>query len=167
MTLITIVDQEDVPVGSKERADLLPTDIYRVSALWMRDTRGHILMAQRALTKKKDPGVWGPAVAGTIEEGETYASNIVKEIAEEIGLHVKLEELTPGPHMRIRKPSGEGYFLQWFMLERDVPIEDIHIAPDEVAQAQWFTKDELHALFVEHPEQFTPAAGQWLPEFLI
>ncbi len=163
---ITIVDEQDIPVGTKERADISHDDIYRVSALWFTNTKGEILMAQRALTKKKDPGVWGPAVAGTIEEGETYESNIVKEIQEEIGLHVKREDLAPGTHMRIRKASG-GYFLQWFLLKRDVSLEDIRIAPEEVAQVRWFTKEELTALFMEHPEQFTPAAGQWLPAFLI
>jgi isopentenyldiphosphate isomerase len=160
------VNEDDQAIGVKERADTDLQDLYRVSALWLTNGEGQVLMAQRAFTKKKDPGVWGPAVAGTVEEGETYESNIIKETEEEIGLHVKPKELTPGPHMRIHKPAGGGYFLQWFMLERDVPIEDIRIAPDEVAQAQWFTKDELHALFMEHPEQFTPAAGQWLPEFL-
>ena len=32
------------------------------------------------------PEVWGPAVSGTNEEGETYDSNIIKEAQEEIGL---------------------------------------------------------------------------------
>lgn len=166
MSQVTIVNENDEVVGSKERADIGSQDIYRVSALWFTNTRGEILMAQRAFTKQKDPGVWGPAVAGTVEAHETYGTNIVKEIGEELGLHVKLEDLAEGPHMRIRKPDGSGYFLQWFLLERDVPIVDIQIAPDEVAQVQWFTKGELRKLFAHHPERFTPAAGQWLPEFL-
>ena len=42
---------------------------YRVSALWVTDSKGRILLAQRVLTKRHNPGKWGRAVAGTVEEG--------------------------------------------------------------------------------------------------
>ena len=83
---IIIVDEDDNIIGSKERNSIVSGDIYRVSALLIENSKGEILLAQRALTKKHDPGKWGPPVAGTVEEGETYESNIVKEAEEELGL---------------------------------------------------------------------------------
>lgn len=166
MSRVIIVDENDSIISAKERAEIGPNDIYRVSALWLVNTNREVLMAQRAFTKKKDPGAWGPAVAGTIEEGETYETNIVKEMGEEIGVPVSIEELTKGPHMRIHKAESAGYFLQWFTLVRDIPADAIRIAPDEVAKVGWFSKERLGQFFAEHPEQFTPAAGQWLPAFL-
>ena len=42
--------------------------------------------SKKAKTKINDPGMWGPAVAGTVEENETYEENIIKESKEEINL---------------------------------------------------------------------------------
>jgi len=81
------VDENDNPIGSKHWRIMQYDNIYRVSALWLTDrTIGEILLAQRKWTKKNDPGKWGAVVYGTIEVGETYDSNIIKEIEEEIGL---------------------------------------------------------------------------------
>lgn len=83
---IIIVDENDEIIKHKERGTLNQSDIYRVSALWIQNSKGEILLAQRSFNKKNHPGKWGPAVAGTNDEGETYESNIVKEAEEEIGL---------------------------------------------------------------------------------
>jgi predicted kinase len=81
-----IVNDQDQIIGHKEPGTLLKEDIYRVSSLWVTNSKGDILLAQRKFTQKLDPGKWGPAVAGTVDEGETYESNIIKEAEEEIGL---------------------------------------------------------------------------------
>ena len=165
MSLIAIVDENDNVIGAKERTAREPHDIYRVAALWLTNSRGEVLMAQRSPKKRNEPGVWGPAVAGTVEAGETYETNIVKEIGEEIGLHVKLEDLTRGPHMRNTHPDRT-YFTQWFLLTRDVELSELTPEKDAVGEIRWFRPSELRALFEAHPERFTRSAGKWLPDFL-
>lgn len=82
-----IVNENDEIIGHKLREEVDPkNDIYRVSALWVTNSAGDVLIAQRKLTKKHAPGKWEPAVAGTVEKGETDESNIYKEAQEEIGL---------------------------------------------------------------------------------
>src|SRR3989344_4999835 len=82
-----IVNDNDEVIGSKNREKIDPQkDIYRVSALWLTNSMGEILLAQRHRNKPKDPGKWGPAVAGTVQKGESYYDNIVKETKEELGL---------------------------------------------------------------------------------
>lgn len=84
---IQIVNENDEYIGAKERSEIdHGTDIYRVSALWLINSLGQVLLAKRAATKDHSPGKWGPAVAGTVEESETYDENIRKEAKEEIGL---------------------------------------------------------------------------------
>jgi NADH pyrophosphatase NudC (nudix superfamily) len=41
-------------------------------------------LTQRAATKKNDPDKRTSAVAGTVEKGETFETNIIKETQEEI-----------------------------------------------------------------------------------
>ncbi|MFA6422790.1 MAG: NUDIX domain-containing protein, partial [Candidatus Buchananbacteria bacterium] len=86
MAKIIIVNENDEAIGHKERNELDFSDIYRVSGLWITNLKGEILLAQRAFTKNHDPGKWGPAAAGTVEEGEDYETNILKEAEEELGL---------------------------------------------------------------------------------
>ena len=83
---IIIVDKNDKIIGYKIRGTLDKNGIYRVSALWITNSLGEILLARRSRKKDKHPLKWGPAVAGTVEEGETYEQNIVKEAWEELGL---------------------------------------------------------------------------------
>lgn len=147
---IIIVNDQDEIIGYKERGTLAKEDVYRVSGLWVTNSKGDILFAQRKFNKKHDPGKWGPAVAGTIDESETYESNIIKEAKEEIGLkHIKP---TPGPKRRVS--DDYNYFCQWYTLSIDKPTEDFVIQEEEVEQVKWFTQAELEQELRQHPEKY-------------
>lgn len=147
---IIVVNDQDEIIGHKERGTLVKEDIYRVAALWVTNSHGSILLAQRQLGKRHDPGKWGPAVAGTVDEGETYDSNIVKEAEEEIGLQDIKASLGPKRHV-----SDEyNYFCQWYTLVIDKPVEDFVIQEEEVEQVKWFTRTELEKELREHPDKY-------------
>ena len=82
--LITIVNLDDEIIGYKPRSEITSQDVYRVSALWIENSKGEILLAQRGFMKRNNPGKWGPAVAGTIDKGESYEENMYKEAEEEL-----------------------------------------------------------------------------------
>ena len=87
---VIVVDKNNNIIGSKYRDELQSNDIIRVVGVWIENEKGEVLIAQRSFNKKHDPGKWGPAVAGTLEEGESYALNILKEVKEEIGISLSL-----------------------------------------------------------------------------
>lgn len=158
---IQIVDSLDRVIGVKERAAVdYATDIYRVSALWLVNSLGQTLLAKRAVAKDKDPGKWGPAVAGTIDEGETYDDNIYKEAYEEIGLEG--EQFTKGPKTHITYPRN--YFCQWYFVTTDRDVESFTMQADEVDALEWveieYLKQELH----DNPGKYVPAMGQIVTE---
>ncbi len=145
-----IVDEHDNPIGVKNRKDITGDDIYRVSSLWITNSKGEILLARRAYTESHDPGMWGPAANGTVEEGETYESNIIKEAEEELGLtNLKIE--IGEKHESHRTWH---YFVQRFRATVDVPIEAFRYPKDEVAEMKWFTEDELRAAIAKNPDEF-------------
>lgn len=147
---IIIVSESDKIICHKDRTKISQEDIYRVSALWITNSKGDILLAKRALTKKHDPGKWGPAVAGTVEECESYQDNIIKEVEEEIGL----KNIHPllGPKLRV---SGQhNFFTQWYLLNVDREIDQFQIRTEEVAGLKWFSKKELLANLKSSPELF-------------
>lgn len=160
---IIIVDENDNIIANKERETLKAEDIYRVSALWLTNSNGEILLARRALTKSHSPGKWGPAVAGTVEEGETYDSNIVKETEEEIGLkNIKFKQ---GPKIKI-SPGQHSYFCQWYLAEIDKPLEEFKIQKREVEEIKWFSKKEIKKKLQKNPNEFIYSVNQWIKLFL-
>lgn len=156
-----IVDKNDVVIGAKPRAEISSDEIYRVAALWITNAKGEHLLARRALTKSHNPGKWGPGVAGTVEEGETYESNIVKEAQEELGLTGlaitrRHKTFTQGEHT---------YFCQWFSAVVDRPIEAFRPSPEEVAEIAWFPTERLREALLEAPENFLRSVAAQLETF--
>lgn len=147
---IPIVDENDNITGYKERNDKDTNTIYRVSYLWITDTNGKILLAQRALNKNHNPGKWGPVVAGTVEEGETYESNIIKEAEEEIGL----KNIKPILGTKKRQKNKYNYFSQEFLLTLPSGFNNFTIQKEEVAEIKWFTVEELEKKLETNPEDF-------------
>ncbi len=158
---IIIVDKDDNIIGHKDRGTLKKEDIYRVSALWITNSSGKILLARRHCNKSHHPRRWGPAAAGTVDEGESYEKNIIKEAEEELGL--KNIKPTPGPK---RKTKGEYYhFTQWYTLITDKDINEFKIQEDEVEEIKWFLKEELLKELETRPENFLPKMKEYVKLF--
>jgi len=158
---IPIVNEQDEIIKYIDRAEKQPWEISRVAGLWVTNKRGDVLLAQRSFDKKIDPGKWGPAVGGTVEEGETYEQNIIKEAEEEIGLTgmiLKTEH-------KNRRSTNHEYFGQWFSTVVDSNYPFVK-QDSEVEQIKWFSKEELIKSFKENPENYLPSFGSNIEYFL-
>lgn len=98
---IIIVDENDNEIGSADRDSIVLNGprIFRATGLWITNPQNDILLAQRSFSKRAEPGKWGPAVSGTLETGETYRSNVIKEAREELGLTLTENMLLIGPKL--------------------------------------------------------------------
>ena len=155
---IQIVNSNDEIVGNKDRDKIdFEKEIYRVAALWVTNSNGGVLLAQRKWTKDKDPGKWGPAVAGTLEEGETYESNIYKEAEEEIRLtNLKVEM---GLKVRVDQPHNH-FFCQWYTVTVDKNIDEFKMQEEEIEQLAWVPKGKLIEDIRDHPENYVLSMPQ-------
>ncbi len=155
---IPIVNEQDKVICYKEREDVAEGELYRVTALWITDINGNVLLAQRALNKKRHGGKWGPAVSGTVEEGETYESNILKEAQEEIGLsNIQVQSLPPS----IINTTDYSFFGQLFFFVLPVGYNNF-LLEDKVEQVKWFTPTEIEELCTKNPDSFVPSFGSVL-----
>ncbi len=148
---VPIVDKDDTVISFKERTDVDPTvDIVRSASLWITNTNGDILLAQRKLTKRNNPGKWSEAVGGTVEDEDDYESTMLREASEEIGLKVDSYEL--GPKQYIDAPAK--YFVQWYTTVIDQPIETFHIQEEELEQLAWISEEQFIKELRDTPEKY-------------
>lgn len=159
---IVVVDEEDNVIEDKPREIVDKERLrYRVAGLWLKNSKGKSLLARRAYTKTHYPGKWGPAVAGTVEKGESYEQNIIKETEEELGLkNIKLKK---GPYIKI---SGEyNHFTQWFTCIIDKPIDYFKIQEKEVSEVKWFSEKELKKQLKKNPKDFLKNMRRYIDLF--
>ncbi len=159
---IIIVDENDSEIGSADRDTVVPGDrrIFRATGLWVTNSSNTILLAQRSHLKKAEPGKWGPAASGTLETGETYVSNLIKETSEELGLTLTQDMLIAGP--KLFSDVGYSLFAQWYFLVLDKPIDEFVLQHEEVERVKWFTRNELENEITKNPNQFL----HWIPIML-
>lgn len=155
-----IVNEYDEIIDHKIRSEITSEDIYRVSALDVRNSNGDILLAQRWFLKKKWPWKRSVAVAGTVDTGESYEDNIYKEAEEEIGL-------TGYVFQEIDKNRRPDYFSQYYSVIVDKSIDEFILEEWQVANLRWFSIEEIKHLLIHSPWIFLSSLVERLSkEFL-
>jgi isopentenyldiphosphate isomerase len=156
-----VVDENDNEIGIKYRDELEPADAVRISSIWLENGKGQVLLAQRSLTKASHPGLWGPAAAGGVAEGETYEVNAYKELSEEIGVtDIMLEQVAKRKIVYSDHRGTRTRFCMWYRGVLDQPIEKF-VLNEEVAQIKWVDKTWALEDVVKHPEHYTPSSHDW------
>lgn len=152
-TWYTVVDENDTIVWYKERReDIDPVEeFYRITALRLTNSQWEILIAQRSHNKRLAPGKRWPAVAGTVEQGESYEANIIKEMREEIWL--KDVKLIIGPKYK-HEWTGNNHFTQRFFGTVDMDISLFTKEEDSVEAIRRISKEELQKDIATHPENY-------------
>lgn len=93
--VVDIYDENWQPIGTAPRNEVHEKGLlHQVAHCWMiAQTQPVIYFQQRAYTKKDFPGCYDLACGGHIDAGESADDAILREIHEEIGLHVSADAL--------------------------------------------------------------------------
>lgn len=101
------------------------------------------------LAKHKDAHVWG-TIGGGIEPGEEPADAVAREVLEEIGLAPLVGPIVGaygGPDFVFSYPNGDQVSYVTIAFLCTVPSGSLFtFADDELADAAWFTRDEITSL---------------------
>lgn len=153
---VIVVNEEDIPIGLAMLAEVWDKGLYhRVVRIMAEDGHGRILLQKRSANMTVFPNCWDNSAAGHVDEGMTYETAALQELAEELGVtHQGLAEigyyLYKGTHSgRIMNQFQKVYRI---LLDHDPVTKDDH----EVAALKWFTIEEAKALVRDHPDQVTP-----------
>ncbi len=97
MEMLDIFDEDMRPAGRATRTEAHARGlIHQVVHLWIATCfRGEpaLIFQQRAADKQDFPGYYDIAVGGHVDAGETPKEAVLRECREEIGLHLRADEL--------------------------------------------------------------------------
>ncbi|EKD80738.1 MAG: putative TesA-like protein protease [uncultured bacterium] len=153
-----LVDKTDKEVGHKMMDALSENDIIRVSALWITNSRGEILLAKRPMSKRRDPNRWGPSVATIVEKDQTYLGSIKKAAKNEIGL----EGFVTNEGKKLLVSGYNNFYCQLFSCQQDLTIHTLKLNQDEVQKVKWFSRVEIGEQLHSNPYHFVQAFDKYL-----
>jgi 8-oxo-dGTP diphosphatase len=101
-----------------------------------------ILLHRRKNTGYQD-GKWDIAASGHVDEGETAKMAVVRECAEELGICVKITDLSFA-HLshRVSNSGGRTYYDIYFVVNKYDGIPKI-MEPDKCSELRWFNINYL------------------------
>ena len=94
--LVDIIDDAGRTVGVISRGEMRGQRLpHRCVYVFIFNQRGEIFIHLRTPTKDVYPSHWDVAVGGVLAAGETFAEGAKREVREEVGLDITLDELFP------------------------------------------------------------------------
>ena len=155
---VYIVDENDNVIDEKWRDETIPADRIRIVGVWIENSSEQVLIAQRSYRKKIDQGLWGPAVAGTVEAGDSYESTAVRELIEEINLDINslsasliaVDKINYGTEKTGLRIAAR------FKIFVDLPISSFKIDSNEVEKIKWIDKKILTQDITKNPDNYVP-----------
>ena len=161
---IAVLDDKNNVIGYKLYSELTDDDLWKIISVWIEDGKGNALMQQRSFKKRLGPGLWTPAVEGTVDGDDSYEETAIREIEEEIGLPKSEYELIPSELSYYRAEYGsrvcQGYkIIGYWPLEKLVPQEE------EVEQLAWLPIDTVVEEIKAGDPKYPSSAKIWLKLF--
>lgn len=120
----------------------------------VRDMNGRYLVIQRSLASKNNGGAWD-FPGGKVDAGEDFATALLREVAEETSLTIRLRGLAGSAESEL--PAAIVIYL---IMEADVVEGQVQLSDEHIAH-QWVTPGELST--IDLSKQFRQFARGWSP----
>ena len=137
------------------RGDDIPKDLYHlVVHVCIFNAKNQMLIQQRQTFKEGWPNMWDVTVGGSAIIDENSRQAAMREVAEELGLKIDLENTSPV----ITKYFSEG-FDDIYILEKEIDISKLTLQYEEVQAVKWAGIEEILDMiglkkFIPYDESF-------------
>lgn len=123
-----------------------------------------VLLQQRSASKKLWPNLWDITAGGHVLTGEFGTDAVIRECFEEIGVKINKKDLEFIGCTTSTNISGDiinNHFNEFYIVKRDVLIEDIKLQEEEVQNIKWFDKEEVIKRINDNYNDLTDKKGCW------
>ena len=89
---VILVDTHDTPVGQMEKMEAhLKGELHRALSILVFNSKGEILLQQRAFSKYHTPGLWSNTACSHPRPGEVSLEAATRRLGEEMGFTTALK----------------------------------------------------------------------------
>ncbi len=154
MEYVVLVDESDCQIGLMEKqAAHIEPHLHRAFSVFIFNSKGELLMQQRALSKYHSPGLWTNTCCSHPRDGETLAEATLRRLLEEMGMSCEMHEVYTFIY---KAPVGQGlteheFDHVWIGQSDDIP----EINHEEVEAWKYMSLNDLKEDIHVHPELYT------------
>lgn len=137
---------------------------HRACSGFILDAEGNVLLQLRSKDKKTDPLKWDAPVAGHIDAGEWGRETIARETKEELGIDISDDDIKyycGTTSERLMPGIVERHFNEYYIVTKNVDVNNLTLQPEEVADAKYFSADEVIAMIDSKSDKLSNKANQW------
>lgn len=163
MEYLDVLDENGNFTGIKKERNSMHVngDWHRVVQIFVINENG-ILLQQRSLTKKSDPGKWCASASGHISAGEESKDAALKEFREELGIEISKKDLNLIANFKsasVRLNNGNkiinNHFVDLYVVTKDIDIKEIEVQKEEVNTVSYFGINEFLNMVINKDEKLT------------
>ena len=119
--------------------------------IWIVNDNNEVLMQKRGDNLEINPGILDISCAGHIIAGESPLEGAIRELREELGIEVNIEDLEYIKMIKNWHQIGDKYMHNtidyMFIIKKDIPIYNIKIQKEEIESVKYIPIKELHNMF--------------------
>ena len=160
--IFDVVNDRDEVVGQNTRREVHRLGLkHRAVHVLVFNARGEVFLQKRSMKKDIAAGKWDSSSSGHLDTGETYDACAVREVREEIGLHLTQ---TPARLFKIDACKETGWEFCWiYRVASDGPFV---LHPDEIETGAWFAPDVVTRWMQDRPGDFASCFALIWEKFL-
>ncbi|MDO4490005.1 MAG: NUDIX domain-containing protein [Lachnospiraceae bacterium] len=155
--LLDVLDCNGIPTGKihVRGTGAVPGEYTGAVVVCVINSRGEMLIQQRVQEKQSWGGLWDVSCGGAICQGETPQIAAMREIKEELGLEIHLDQVRPS----IVTLFSNG-FSYTFVVKQEPALESLVLQREEVQDVRYATAEEIKDLIEK--EEFVPYRTSWI-----
>ena len=153
---LILVDAQDRECGylDKATAHRGSGHLHRAFSLFVFNSRGELLLQQRAAGKRLWGGFWSNTCCSHPRRGETMEVAIHRRLQEELGIDCSLRFLFKFQYHAQFDADGAEHELCW--VYAGCSVEAPHVNANEIAATRWISQCVLDDEVSRYPEHFAP-----------
>ena len=171
MELLDLVDEKNNLTGKS-----IDREIIHKEGLWHREvaciilnSEGKMLLEKRSPLKKQSPNKWA-LCAGHIEAGDKPENAIVREMQEEIGVNVSIDDLKflkiARRDVKFNEEQYNRAFQYTYLWITDKKESDFIVQEEELTEVKYFDINEIRKAIDNKDNNFAFAKEEYINEIL-